>query len=147
PTAVGEATYGVENVAPRGPEHANAPWSMSLQAIGSGDTLRPPWRCRSRHSSEDPSCAERRPAITRAKTRRVPIDDEPSLERRPVVCRETTSRPATEDPWCAERCRAIPRAKTRRVPRDDEPSLERRPVVCREMTSHHSSEDPSCAYR
>ena len=72
---------------------------------------------------------------------------EPSLERRPVVCRQMASHHSNNDPSCAERRRVISRATTRRVPRDNAPSLERRPVVCREITRHQSSDDPSCAER
>src|ERR1019366_8233547 len=70
-------------------------------------------------------------------------DSEPSLERRPVVCREMTSHHSSHELSCAERQRVITRATTRRVPRDDESSLERRHVVRRETTSRHSSDDRS----
>src|ERR1019366_4791722 len=51
----------------------------------------------SRHSSDDTSCAERQRVITRATSCRVPRDNELSLERRHVVCREMTSRHSSDD--------------------------------------------------
>src|SRR5450432_2666881 len=85
----------------------------------------------SHHSNDERSCAERRRAITRTTTGRVPRDDGPSLERRPVVCREMTGHHSNDDRSCAERRRAITGAMSGRVPRDDGPSL-------RATTVHHA---------